>query len=405
MSIKLELSMRPIPTTVQRLEIVPDYLGKVYELIDYWESQPKCEVKLMIRGKEETISFVYAPPSLLSYIHDGEAFGAYLGNMFFINANIGEKRPYWSPYILLKLWSEKYIDEGLDETGKVKHLQSLWATIRFAGTQMQENELREFLSALMKHERSGYFKLDQEVRSFIENGGGDPKEAKRKYLENHHKNLWVVRGRIEEDLVSAFGIAAFDGYRNHAEAIISVVGELDEKNLYIMAVFLHHLATLDPGVELIVQPPFSALAYTLTRDCNGFVDLVKFLDDPQCRAGEDVICRLPSNRKTWQALSKRITYRICKAEEKVRALIASEQKRLAETLNTATQANQQFEQQMAVAQTALARVDGFDAAKNILQEAGTKFQQDIETLSSVSKITSQNLAQLNHLRMILDSQV
>jgi hypothetical protein len=405
MSIKLELSLRPNLTGIQRLEIVPDYLSKVYEVIDYWDSQPKCEITLRLDGKERKIIFVYAPRSFLHYLSEGEDFGAYLGNMYFINANIGEKRPDLVPYIIMKLWFEKFVDQGLDETGKVKHLQALWSTIRFAGKNMPENELREFLTSLMKHERTGYFKLDEEVRNFIENGGGDPKEARKRYLENHHHNHWVVRGRIDEDLVSAFGIAAFDGYRNHAEAIISVIGDLDEQNLYIMSVFLHQLATLDPEAELIIQPPFSSLAYTLTKDCNGFVDLIRFVDQPDCRRGEDVIRRLPSNRKTWQALSKRITYRICKAEEKVKALIASEQKRLAGIVESAATTNQQFEKTLAVTQTSLATVSGFDEAKQTLELAGSQFQRDIAALGELSMETSKNLAQLAQLRVILDAQI
>ncbi len=403
MSYKLEMKMRP--NMIERLEIVPDYMGRVYDAIDYWDSQLKCELTIPLRGREQSIKFVYAPPSFLNYLGEGEVFGVYLGDMIFINANIGENRPNWVPYIILKLWSERFVDQGLDETGRVKHLQSLWATIRFAGTQMQADELREFLSALMKHESTGYFRLDEEVRNFIEDGGGDPKAAKRKYLENHHQSRWVVRGRIEEDLVSALGVTAFDGYRNHAEAILSVIGELDEKNLYVMAVFLHELARLEPGRELIIQPPFTSLAYTLTKECNGFVDLIKFLDQPDNPQAEDVICRLPSKRTTWQALGKRITYRISKAEEKVKALIETEQKRLAETLSTAQQVNQQFEVSMATAKSALARVNGFDEAKQLLQKTGVQFQGDIEALSLLSRTTAQNLADLSHLQMILFEQI
>lgn len=404
---KFELVQRQTQTTdiLARLEIVPDYLGKVYEMIDYWDSQPKLELTLNLRGQDQVIQFVYAPPAFLDYIEPGELFGAYLGNMIFINSEIGEKHPDWVPYIVLKLWSERYVDQGLDETGRVKHMQSLWATIRFAGTSMQADQLREFLEVLIKHDRSGYFKLDEEVRSFIEKGGGDPKTAKRQYLENHHDNLWVVRGRFDEDLVSAFGISAFDGYRNHAEAIMSVLGELETKDLYTAAVFLHQLARLEPGTEVVICPPFNAFAYALTKDCNGFTDLIKFADWNEGKPGEDLICRLPSNRKTWQALSKRISYRIHKAEEKVRALISGEQKRLSEAVSQADLANQEIARVMDQAQTMIAKPDGFDQARTMLLSAGSDFQQTIAALQRVSTTTSENLQRLSDISRVLAAQI
>ena len=133
---------------------------------------PRYPATLRYRGREQPVEFTFAPRSFLDYIAGGdkpkgEKFGAYIGNMVFINSDLQRTNPKWIPYIVTKLWADRLINPGLDTTGRVQHWQSLFGTIRLAGMNLSQPELTEFLSAIGDHDTSGYFALDKEVRSFL----------------------------------------------------------------------------------------------------------------------------------------------------------------------------------------------------------------------------------------------
>src|SRR3989338_7954260 len=106
----------------------------------------------------------------------------------------------------------------------------MWGTIRVAGQTMDPNHLYGFLKELQAHERTGFFELDGEVKRFMKEHG-NLVGGKRKYLEAHHGNVWVTRGRIDEALAS-LGVND-SGFRNHAEAIMSAMKDLDVRELYL----------------------------------------------------------------------------------------------------------------------------------------------------------------------------
>jgi hypothetical protein len=78
----LKLSLEPEGC----LELQQDKTGKVYELIDYWDHTQKYITAFNYNGVEHKIEYAFAPQSFLNYIKgEKEFFGAYLGDMMFIN--------------------------------------------------------------------------------------------------------------------------------------------------------------------------------------------------------------------------------------------------------------------------------------------------------------------------------
>ena len=320
------------------MELQQDRIGKIYEIIDYWQHQPKLEARLKIGGEDRKVDYVFAPPSFLNYINPGEKFGAYLGNMMMVNSELQREHPEWVPYVLLKLYAEKFAGSGHDLSGTAKHWQSLFGTIRTAGAVMNKPQLHTFLETLSRHETSGYFTLDREVQEFMEREGGNALKGKRRYLDNHRRDKWVTGGRNEEYLTS-LGFRD-QGFRNHAEAVMTAIDDLDTRNLYLAAAFMHELSAANPGTPVIISPPCNAFAYALTKKANGMTNLVEFIDDTPRKDHEDVIVRLPKKMSTWVAVSKRLSYLVHAAENSVRELIKKQKKGVGTLLIGASQTNQ-----------------------------------------------------------------
>lgn len=222
----------------------------------------------------------------------------------FLNADLLKTHPEWAPFVVAKLHAELSMDRGLDSTGVQKHFDALFGVIRVARNVMDSDELRVFLRELKQHERSGYFEWDEEAREFLE-GGGSVEEAKRVYLERHHGNRWVSRGRFAEEL-TAMGFRHEIGFRNHGEAIAQKLSE-SPALLYSAALLVHQLTSLSPGFQgglILLRPPFNTVAYQLTKEANGVADLVRFEDAEGLQRGEDVISVI-GRRKTLIALGKK----------------------------------------------------------------------------------------------------
>jgi hypothetical protein len=304
------------------------------------------------------------------------------------------------------------MDHGLDTSGRAVHWQALYATTRFAGMKMDEQSLREFLTAAAKYDDTGYYDIDRQVKEFIENNGGDLLTAKRKYLENHRRNKWVKRGRLEEEL-RVFG---FDterasrnyaemnhGWRNRAEVIMRCFSDLDTKHLYRVAAFVHAMAAVDPETPVILRPPYNSYAYALTRRSNGIINLVSFLD---VKPGNktDAIVKIPKRTRTWIALSKRLSYVMHKAEEKVREQIDAEKLRLDQLVIEAGETNLSMQKEVSAAHALMRAGKVFERAKQALGRI-KGYKDSIQRLDDTSAQISQSILSLERLASLLVKQI
>ncbi|MDP3882208.1 MAG: hypothetical protein Q8Q31_05015 [Nanoarchaeota archaeon] len=396
----LEMKLEIVPQTGMR-QVLENPIGKVYDVIDYWQSQPQFEATLQVGNKAHKVKYVFAPPAWLNYIARGEKFGAYLGDMIFVNSQLQERNPDYIPYVLLKLHGEKFVSPGLDTTGRAQHWQSLWATIRVAGQVMDPNSLYSFLKDLEAHERSGFFELDGEVRRFMEDHQGDLLQGKREYLERHHENQWVARGRNEE-VFASLGIND-PGFRNHAEAIMSSIRDLDLYNLYLATSFVRSLAAVEPDTSLLINRPYNSFAYALTRDGNGLTDLVKFIEAPEVKEG-DVIIKLPGRIQTWTALSKRLAYTMHGAEKKVRQLAEREKFRLDGLIIEAGQQASQFEQEIGLIRQLVTNPNRFEEARKKLQGLPA-YREQVARLDELSGTIAGRMQELEELSQLLKHQI
>src|SRR3989344_1909491 len=383
-----------------RLEcrLVHDPMGKQYDIFDYWEHQPKHEVTLTTNEGPRQVKFVYSPPSWLNYVCSKEKFGAYVGDMMFISSDQKLVKPDWVPFIIVKLYGERFIEKGLDETGKVKHYESLFRTIRAAASKMDERGLHDFLSVLVRHDRDNYFELDNEVREFLERHGMDPKLARRAYLERHHGNKWVGRGRTDEQLMD-LGFSLVEGYRNHAEAVVDAFGELDAKDLYLAAQFIHILNSVEPNVPVIVEPPYTSFAFNLTKEGNGKVDLVQFKG--AAAPNEDVLVRVKNRQPTWTALGKRFSYRIHIVEESVGKLISTAKQSLDGILVEAQRVHDAYAVQIADVRALVAERKKLPRAQEMFKRISGDYAPRVKMMDEVTQAAAQNLKNLEELAEIL----
>lgn len=400
MALRLEMRLDTVGSTQQ---IQENPMGHAYELFDFYDRQPKIEATLKIGGEEHKLRYVLAPQSFLNYVHRGERFGAYLGDMVFINARLAEEHPAWVPFVLLKLYGEKHVDQGLDQSGRVKHMQSLYATIRVAGMIMNEEELRGFLDEIRNYETSGYFELDTEVREFLSSGGGNALVAKRKYLEAHRANKWVARGRGDE-LLNDLGFKV-DGYRNHAEAIISAMPDLDLKNMYLATCFVHALVGAGQGMPTQIPKEYGPFAFAMTRLANDRTDLLFFEGtDPATR--EDIINLYAGKHRTLVALSKRLSYCLHIKEERVRVLADREKGRLDGLLVEAGIQNKAIANRIEEINTnALTKKSPFEETARILGELSANYAGQLASLGRVSADAARNLQSLERLSQTLVRQI
>jgi hypothetical protein len=407
------LRMEIIPRTEGRLETVQyltDPLGKVYQLIDFWlvNKAFRKKIKLEVDGEVHEIEFLLAPSQLLSSLTPGEKFGLYIGNMMQISSEVAKKRPDWVKYIAIKLHAEKFVDRGLDKSGRAKHYESMFKTIRLAGATMDENELREFISVVIPEDRSEYFKFDHEVQEFMSRNG-DPSdddkllEVKRQYLDKHHHNLWVNRGRNQEFLAQ-HGFTS--GYRNHAEALYSCLIDTAIDSIYLAGYFIRSLMNTGEGQRILITPPLNAFAYALTKECNGVSDIVRFVEAPRQNMSEDNIIRVRGKTKTLVALLKRLSFRIHQSELAVRDLMDSERLHLNQVITLTQKVNTEFDTTLTTASTSLElRSDPFEGSILALQEQAGEWTEEITRLSSVASAITANVARLQKLSSTLKQAI
>lgn len=398
MTLQIRQELIQIPGLETKLRLVHDPMGRQYDIFDYWEHQPKHEVTLTTSEGPRQVQFVYAPPSWLNYVSRGEKFGAYVGDMMFISSDQKLVKPDWVPFIIVKLYGERFLEQGLDESGRAKHYESLFRTIRAAAARMDESGLHEFLSVLVKHDRERYFELDAEAREFLERNGGDPKGARRAYLDRHHGNKWVGRGRLDEQLMD-MGCSLVEGYRNHAEAVLDSFGDLDARDLYLAAQFIHTLNAVEPEVPVVLEPPYTSFAFNLTKDGNGKVDLVRFR--VPASPGEDIVVKVKSRQPTWTALGKRFSYRIHKVEESVGKLISTAKQSLDGILIEAKRVHESYALQIAEVKTMVSERRELPKAQELFKRISGEYAPRAKLMDEVTQAAAQNLRNLEELSELL----
>lgn len=379
--------------------------SKLFEALDFWEHHIILTAKLRINDKVQEIEYTFAPQSFINYLWRGEKFGVSFGEMIFISSEVQRQRPKWIPYIVLKLYAEKYVDPGLDESGRVQHFESLFRTIRLAGAELSETELAELLIRIAENETTGYFKFDKEVRKFLEefavSGKSKMLQEKRAYLENHHGNRWVRQGRTEESLAE-FGIDF--GFRNRAEAIAEKLFDPKLASIYLISFFIHSLMAIEPGEEIFISPPFNSIAYMLTKNGNNIVDLVKFVGfDPQ-NPQQDIIVLLPGKNRTWTALAKRLSYFIHRGEIQARQLIATKKTELDQIMIEAGSLNSRVHTELAIIKERISE-DKFEDTKEVLKKLSGNWVKEIEGVANISRQIAENIAMIDQISNLLEEAI
>src|SRR3989344_1917898 len=375
---------------------------RFYNLLDYWNKSEKGKVSFEIDGDKHEIDYTLIPKSFLRYFDERENFGGYVADMIFISSEVVEKNPLWLPYIALKLYSERSVDVGLDSSGKVKHWKSLLATMNLAGKTMPREESEKFLRAIEENESSkGFNMLRESYDKFIINSGKDPLEERRKYLERHHENLWVRKGR-EAEALDDFGYEN-DGYRNHAEAVIRSIPNLDVENQYLLAEFLNVLISSKEDSTIEISHPYSSFAYSMTSEGNGLVDLVRF-QESESPSLSDIIYKVSKKDRTLTAISKRISYKLHKAEEHSRRLIQEEKKKLEGIIITLGNANQEMKGEIEKSREMIVN-NPFGNIREKLKLLGMDYLGKIKSLERESEEILSNLRGLEDLSKILESRI
>ncbi len=395
MALELRQSLAQYGDT--RLELHPPMRGTLYELIDFWTSNPKHRLSVPIGDEMHDAQYVLAPQRFLQYVKEDEPFGIYVGDMTFINAELAKSRPEWVPFIALKLIAARFIDPGLDKSGRVRHWKSLFGTLRVAGLKMDEPEFREFIEGFAAHENTRYFELDDELTEFLD--GRDPLTAKRRYLDRHRNNRWVTAGRRTE-IMERMGLQVYG--RNHAEAAFNEMVDRDV-NMYAAATMVRALRHVPREQGVLIAPPYNAIAYAMTRDANGAVDLLKFrkgvLPD-----GKDIVFKPRRNREsTWTALIRRLGYQMHIAEQSATKLLDAHRERLDGLVVRAEQQNDLITADAARVQE-LVTESQFEAARVILARM-PGHEQSLARLGELTKTSAEGLAVLEASRQLLEEQI
>jgi len=368
-----------------------------YDAVDYWTTHPHHKIKFTMDGEEREVSFVSAPSDWINTISPGEKIGAALGNMIFVRSSYFKKHPTWVPLVVAKLYGEVLIDRGELSSITELHWDALFRTIRLANNILDEPELYDFLSDLKAHERSGYFEHDEEARKFVE--GGRPEDvlaAKRVYLERHRANRWVARGR-EAAVAAGLGDSSAVGFQNHAEM---VARSLQHTNLFSAAYLVRMIREVPftgKAVPFQIGPEFAPIAYELTSEANGKVDLIRFENEAALPAGHNKIVRPADKRKrrTWVALSKRLSYMAHKLELAAVAAADLSRKAIDAAIVDMAALNDSATQQIASA-NALVASDPQQASA-ALEAVQATYPSAVAQLQAEQTRAANNLGQLNDL--------
>jgi len=403
MSLELKLIQTPV---LQARQVQEDPIGKVYALRDYWDSQTPITISFDIGERTHETKYVLAPESFIKYMSGGdEIFGGYVNDMMFISSKLAQEHPEWAPYVAFKLYSERFVDEGKDNSGKVKHWQALLGTMRLAGMTMSQGESEKFLEAIRPYETTrGFDMLREAYDNFIESGAGDPIEAKRKYLERHHGNRWVNLGRLEESFID-FG-RENSGFRNHSEAIFRATG--GDTNLdtnYSLASFVRALNTAEIGESIVIPEEYAAFAYALTKECNDVSDLIEFVKDVKLEdTRSNVIRVLPHKERTWEGLSRRLSFGLHRAELAAGEATRMEKERLEGIVYQIGEIGETVRESVENIRSSISIMPFNEVSLQIKNLTGD-YQNILDGLDKQSKEAVANLASLEELALTLRASI
>lgn len=408
MQITLRLTMNQSTSTIQTIE--SDSMGKLYEMIDYWQNSDKINVFLKLGEKEYSVEYCLTGSYFLNHMVNGELFGIYVGDMFFVSAEIARNRPKWVIFILAKLFYDRAIKSGdRDVSGRIPHYQSLFFSIRMANDILDEKELDEFLITLATTDRSDYANYDEEFRKFLENkrfGREILLERKRKYLQHHHENQWVRKGRQTEELLeldSRFGLL-MDGFVNHAERIYQLLlKDSSNGDVYLASQFIRQVMYLPDGSIIEVSREFTGMAYKFQKECNGLVSL--FVPHHiQPRGGNEFLVKTSGKSRTWIALLKRLSFGFHRAELDVQELIADRK----EEFNNQVYLLEQYALTLASSKKeieALIESGNFEAARKLLLSISRNNDDTDRRIEASSSLIVKSLKELSDLSDLLKSNI
>ncbi len=327
---KLELSLSMVPvqnarqiqTIKPRMEFQQQH--PLLELVAIYERATPLKLNLKDNrsGKTIEVEYVIAPRRLMDYVKEGEPYGISVADMIFIS----DKTPLnLAPIVAFKLFEERFIDPGLDETGRIKHLRSALDSIKLATIMdLPPLEVKVFVDALVTHDPTGIIAADPLIKRYMSMSTWKSPE-RAKFLAAHHAN-WRVRHSRQ---LGGF-LASFEKARRHfrdfriAKADM-ILNRARDVNPYLLGHFIRTASTVPLEIPFEVDRVMSGPAYALTREICG-IDLIRFVQEPLLVGGVNNVVR--SNRetlieKTWRSLVTRIEHGLLKLEGRVDKKIAT----------------------------------------------------------------------------------
>ena len=398
----MEMVQVPMISGRRMMSFEQNRMNKAYEVMDYYDRRKPLSVTVHFRGEDHVVEYILAPKSFISYITPGEEFGIHVYGMILVSSEIAHEHPGWVYYIVAKLFLEGFVDQGLDQTGRVKHFVSLMTTIRVAGVKMSEEELVEFLERMIASEQTNYFEIDGEVKKFL-GDAKDPDSRRRRrieYLGRHHRNFWVRLGREAEELDNL----GYDpcGYRNHAEAAFRSL-ESDVASMFLAATLIRQIAQLCQGAIILIPRQHIKVSYALTYEgSGGRVEIVRILEET---SDGDIIEKLGHN-KTWHALVKRLSYGIYQTELRVERVIEARRQDLNQAISLGKEKSSEISREIAVLREQVAaKVQPLEFAAERLRKMSGKWQNEVANIASLSDQLSSTLSDLNSLQEALAEAV
>lgn len=326
------MNLVPLLTQRQNLYMKPaiyeyDIETKIMDMLAFWLGHDHINISIELKEGKFEAEFVIAPVSFIRQIEKKEKYGIYCGGMVFVSEEIYKNHPNWVPYIALKA---VFYGKETDGSEVDIHWRSLEKAIKLAEITMSSEEYQEFLAAIRNDERTGYFEAGARTKEImaVSKSSGDNgnavrrlREAKEKYLENHHHNKWVRIARISEDLRSISVLSRGESF-NHAESIYRLLMADGRtcSNAYLAASFIKFLLQLGEGDTVELDADLSPIAYVLTKECNGLADLV-FFDDSTFALGKNKIMVNVKRQRTLKALETRLLYGLMETKRRIYPLL------------------------------------------------------------------------------------
>lgn len=290
---------------------LPSYFGLWDAVQRYIENNKPIHASFVHQQERVSIPFYIAPNQLISKLDSEERWGVMAWGTILIASHVVRDHPTWVPYVAMKLYLEKFVDTGLDNSGKAKHWEALKATLLIAKETLPQDEFLQMRKMLELEERTGFFDLDPELQAVL----SDPEkrsEHKRRYLQFHRQNWWVRQGRLESELHED-SLYAYDGdFLIWAERGFR---ELEFENPLLAREFILALLVLDENETLIIGKEYASIAYALTEEVCG-VPIIEFVDG---WINQENAVRTNNRRfyKTLEGIERRLSYALFQIERRV----------------------------------------------------------------------------------------